>query len=109
MVYSGYCNGDIMARQAKCGLLRRMSRDALQDMLSSVPQSTESILLKHLDALPFPPPSGKTREMQLALRPAERLEKAADIFIKRVLGEIPFIGVHLRRNEFVKEHPLSTP
>jgi hypothetical protein len=105
VVYSGYCDGDCPIADVRCGYLREASRAAVVEMVRAVPPKKRSVLLKHLDAVGLP----YTGQFQAALVPAPGLATVARGFVERALGELPFLGVHLRRNEFVRQHPDKTP
>jgi len=98
MTYSGFC--DLEVDTFRCVSARSRS---LLDMLSGVPREWSSLLVKHLDVLQLRAPADAT------LRPARALEAAAQEFVSSALGDLPFLGVHLRRNEFERTHPESTP
>lgn len=75
------------------------------ELVRAVPTKKRSVLLKHLNVVGLP----NTGKFQAALVPAAGLASAARGFVERALGELPFLGVHLRRNEFVRQHPDQTP
>lgn len=106
VVYGGYCDDDIAVSELRCGVLQSPSTKALVDMIGALPTNPRSVLVKHLDALPLPLPAPG---QQPALQPARALEEAADAFATRSFGGLPYIAVHLRRNEFVRNHPETTP
>lgn len=106
VVYGGYCNGDLAVADLRCGFLRSASPRALVDMVGALPANPRSVLLKHLDAVHIPAPSSTQFPM---LRPAQSIEEAADAFAARSVGNLPYLAIHLRRNEFVRDHPETTP
>lgn len=111
LVYSGYCDGDLQVPSVACGLLRQRSVEALRDgVLAWRSGAVRSLLIKHLeDAELHGPFAGSSVRFHPALRPAAVPRKVADMFIDKALGALPFLGVHLRRNEFLKLHPGVAP
>ncbi|CAE8653272.1 unnamed protein product [Polarella glacialis] len=118
VVYSGYCDSDIALAGYRCGVLRSgSSHEALVDLVvasagerSSGRRTARSVLLKHLDGAGLHAPHGSySKKFHPALRPAGALRKAAAAFAEDALGRAPYLGVHLRRNEFVVMHPETTP
>lgn len=111
LVYSGYCDGDLLPARFECAMLRRASFTAVLDMLSSIRVRTQSVLIKHLDALHLHNPAGAVSiQFHAALRPAKALQFIADEFMTKTLGNnFPYLSVHLRRNEFQRLHPRTTP
>lgn len=112
MTFSGFCDTDVSAAEFRCGQLRQASSAGIVEMVSSLASTdTRSVLLKHVDALKLHTPFGPlSRRMHPLLRPAPELVAVADRFIVGTLGErYPFLGVHLRQNEFLKEHPEASP
>jgi len=108
--YSGYCDGDVVSSGGlRCGWFRRLTRRAVKDMFAALPTKAGSVLLKHLDALPFPVSGAKVQQLHFALRPTATLELIADTFISDAFGGLPYLAVHLRRNEHVLDHPASVP
>jgi len=78
---------------------------AAMEMISSTSRGSSAILLSHVNNVGFSVPSKR----QAALRPSMRLKRIGERFRKRTLGGLPFLGVHLRRNEFLRLHPESVP
>lgn len=109
VVFSGYCDGDVRVKEFRCGILKRMSRNAVEGVLSDLPKDTGSVLLKHLDAVPLPTGSSKVKHLHSMLHPAKELTRAGDIFITDTLGDLPYLAAHLRRNDLVHSNPEFTP
>jgi len=80
-------------------------------MLSAARAGTQSVLLKHLDALGIHSPTGTSSDrFHAVLRPAHPLRDAADAFIVKALGKnLPYLAVHLRQNDFRRHSPSTTP
>jgi len=112
IVFSGYCDRDIVVKEFQCAPLKQASQRGVLDMLhvATSKRNTKTFLLKHLDSLNLHSAVGPVaRRLQTLLRPAASLRTVADDFIQGTLGEPAYLAVHLRRNEFVKHHPSSTP
>eukprot|EP00931_Biecheleriopsis_adriatica_P088968 TRINITY_DN63180_c0_g1_i1.p1 TRINITY_DN63180_c0_g1~~TRINITY_DN63180_c0_g1_i1.p1 ORF type:complete len:611 (-),score=115.86 TRINITY_DN63180_c0_g1_i1:61-1854(-) len=111
LVYSGYCDSDISVSNFRCAMLRGSSVKALADLAgANSNKRTRSLLLKHLDGIRLHSPDGVlSQKFQPALRPAAALRDAAKIFTEDALGSMAYLGVHLRRNDFLKTHAATTP
>ncbi|CAJ1459922.1 unnamed protein product [Effrenium voratum] len=108
VVYAGYCDSDIQVRSFKCGVLRGGMK-ALLNLVESTGKRSSSILVKHLDALNLHSPEGPMSiKFHPALAPAKALRDAAKRFKEIALGSLPYLGIHLRRNEFLATHQAST-
>eukprot|EP00927_Polykrikos_kofoidii_P069996 TRINITY_DN6578_c0_g1_i1.p1 TRINITY_DN6578_c0_g1~~TRINITY_DN6578_c0_g1_i1.p1 ORF type:complete len:653 (+),score=104.47 TRINITY_DN6578_c0_g1_i1:137-2095(+) len=112
VVYSGYCDGDLkVSGGVRCGLLSEPTQGATVQLLKSLGAGTRVVVLKHLEAVGLHSNLGSSaeRDQAAALRPAAILEKIARRFVKKTLGPLPFLAVHIRRNDFVASHPDWTP
>lgn len=113
LVFSGYCDGDVQVKDMRCALYKRMSKNSLDELLSqfTVRSKDQAVLLKHLDGFGGPGEWGQfgKKQYQAFLRPAAPLKRIANKFTKRTLGKLPYLSVHLRRNEFVRLYPASVP
>jgi len=104
IVYGGYCDADLQVVDAQCAILRKRSKQSVVKMVESL-KSTQPVLIKHIDAIDL---HFKCNQ-QPRLRPQSGLLKIAQRFIKKNFGSMPYLAVHLRRNEFVRKHPTLTP
>eukprot|EP00929_Paragymnodinium_shiwhaense_P100194 TRINITY_DN62343_c0_g1_i1.p1 TRINITY_DN62343_c0_g1~~TRINITY_DN62343_c0_g1_i1.p1 ORF type:complete len:643 (-),score=101.18 TRINITY_DN62343_c0_g1_i1:48-1976(-) len=111
VVYSGYCDGDILASEVRCGHLQRVSRDAIIDMLGSL-RTEPAVLLKNLDGIGLDGLVNMEESavrFKGALKPAKQLQEVVKRFSRRTLGSNRYVSVHLRRNDFEKHYPEYTP
>lgn len=108
VVYSGYCDEDLAVKNLRCGVVRESSLKGLVDLAENV--KGRSLLIKHLDALRLHrPEGGLVLKFHHMLAPAPALVTAAKKFADLVLGPLPYLGVHIRRNDFVVTHAVTTP
>eukprot|EP00439_Symbiodinium_sp_Y106_P073704 s721_g13.t4 len=103
VVYSGYCDEDLAVKNLRCGVVRESSLKALVDLAENV--KGRSLLVKHLDALRLHhPEGGLVMKFHHMLAPAPALVTSAKKFADVALGLLPYLGVHIRRNDFVVTH-----
>eukprot|EP00439_Symbiodinium_sp_Y106_P072130 s721_g13.t1 len=108
VVYSGYCDEDLAVKNLRCGVVRESSLKALVDLAENV--KGRSLLVKHLDALRLHhPEGGLVMKFHHMLAPAPALVTSAKKFADVALGLLPYLGVHIRRNDFVVTHAVTTP
>lgn len=111
-VYSGHCEGGILASDYRCAFLDGPWPMGVVDMLMSVGDDVSSVLVKNYDYLLAPERDHldalKLRESMLFV-PEVRAHGEAFIAALGALGGRPYVAAHCRRTDFLTVHAATSP
>lgn len=110
MEYAGQCEGGIISKQVKCGVLDGPWPKGVVDMLMAVDKNVSSVYIKGYDYLLAP----DNKELdELGLRDSmlfsEEIRGAGDEFILSAFGGRKYLAAHCRRTDFLKVRQKTTP
>jgi len=110
LVYAGYCDGGITARELRCASLDGPWPAGVVDMVTSLGGSVGSVLLKDYDYLLSP----DSEELDaLGLRESmlwsEEIRRHGDDFLASALGGQKYLAAHCRRTDFLRVRTKTTP
>ncbi|CAK0807914.1 unnamed protein product, partial [Prorocentrum cordatum] len=109
--YSGGCEGGVLARELRCGLLSSpLPRDVVDLASAAGSEGATAVLLKGCDAVsPASPAELDSVGLREAMLFAKPIRAAGEEFMRAQLGGGSFLAAHCRRTDFLSAHAKTTP